>query len=73
MKTLHKFTCAYCGKYVDTYWEDQENGTTLGMYNDGDGDIVGDWVFHKKCWDKFIEENPPQRQDIVLNEKLLER
>lgn len=59
LKTLHIFKCQGCGKDCDTYWEDNEDGTTYGMLRSPGIILMADYVFHTECWDKFIEENLP--------------
>lgn len=61
MKALHKFTCPYCQKEVETFWEDNEDGTTQGLLR-GDYTLIADWVYHTKCWDDFVKEHPPQME-----------
>jgi len=57
MKALHKFKCPQCDIDVDTHWEDNDDGTTKGILQ-GPYFLAGDWVLHKECWDKLVEENP---------------
>ena len=45
--------CPYCGKTVVGRWE-----RNAGMLSDPDQVLIADWLFHAKCWDKQVSENP---------------
>lgn len=52
--------CPYCHALVFAQWQHPEaegeggSGLLPGRYA-----LVGDWLFHDDCWDKFVAENPP--------------
>lgn len=46
--------CPYCRNKVVSLW-----AVGGGCYSSNDYTLVADWIFHSRCWDKMIEEFPP--------------
>lgn len=42
--------CAYCGVPILIFWAPNGGGLLRGEYV-----LVGDWVFHPRCWDVFYD------------------
>jgi hypothetical protein len=55
---LETFTCPWCKKPVRTFWD----GDQGGMLSDYESTLIGDCVFHSKCWDALVEKHPPGAQ-----------
>jgi hypothetical protein len=54
LRSLHKFECAECKVLIDTFWDDNEDGTTNGLLK-GDYVLVADWIYHPHCWGHMYE------------------
>jgi hypothetical protein len=58
MQVEHIFNCAECHQSIKTLWDDNEDGTTNGILRGDDYELIGDYVFHRKCWDELVIRNP---------------
>lgn len=47
--------CPGCGATVVTFWA----AGNQGLIPNKEYDLVADWVFHAKCWDKQVADYNP--------------